>query len=343
MITTRGASHFRVTDSSQVGEARRKAANLANVHRFTVTAAGKLGLLVTEIAQNLVKHARNGELILLELTQQKQTSIVLIATDEGPGMSDLSRCMEDGYSTAGSPGTGLGAISRQSDRFHIFTVPNKGTILVAQVYASTPTPGEQSRFQVAGIALPLRGETECGDTFAVIAERESCTCMVADGLGHGKAAAEASEEAARVFGERSSLPLMDFFRECHGALRKTRGAAMAVARIEPQAGIVRFAGVGNIAGQIIEPGSPGKSLVSYNGTVGAEMRKVQEFTYPWSPRSTLILCSDGLQTRWNFDAWPGLLSRDPWLVAAALLRDFQRGRDDASVLVVRSSPAQNTR
>ena len=165
--------------------------------------------------------------------------------------------------------------------------------------------------------------------------------VVADGLGHGPLASVAAQAAIRIARERAADGPAEVFRAAHAALRSTRGAALAVAEIDPDRGMVRYAGIGNIAGTILTPGRERtSSLVSHNGIVGHEMRKVQEFAYPWSPGSTLVMHSDGLATHWRLDRYPGLLARHPSLIAGVLYRDFTRGRDDVTVLVARDEHGQ---
>ncbi|HUC97176.1 MAG TPA: hypothetical protein VMR88_01785, partial [Candidatus Polarisedimenticolaceae bacterium] len=97
---------------------------------------------------------------------------------------------------------------------------------------------------------------------------------------------------------------------------------------------LRYCGIGNISASIIA-GDNLRHLVSYNGTAGHEARKIVEFTYPWSANALLIMHSDGLMTRWNLQAYPGLLQRHPTLIAGVLYRDFVRGRDDVTVLAAK--------
>ncbi|MGZ8295425.1 MAG: serine/threonine protein kinase, partial [Telluria sp.] len=103
-------------------------------------------------------------------------------------------------------------------------------------------------------------------------------------------------------------------------------------------GKLQFAGVGNIAGSVIG-GGPRRHLLSHNGIVGSNLRKVQQFEQPWDSGSLLILHSDGLGTRWDLDAYPGLAFAHCAVIAAVLYRDFTRGRDDATVVAVREMPA----
>ncbi len=160
--------------------------------------------------------------------------------------------------------------------------------------------------------------------------------MVVDGLGHGPMAAEAARAAVGVFSAQSDRDPVELIEASHLALRSTRGAALAIARIDLELGRLQYAGVGNISGVIVEAGhGRTTSMISHNGTVGHIVRKIQAFDYPWTPESLLIMHSDGITTRWDPARYPGLLRRPPGLIAGLLYRDHRRGRDDATVVVAR--------
>jgi hypothetical protein len=76
-------------------------------------------------------------------------------------------------------------------------------------------------------------------------------------------------------------------------------------------------------------------LFSHNGTVGVLVRKMHAFEYMLPVGGVLIMHSDGLQSRWSLASYPGLQSRHPAVIAAVLARDFDRQRDDLTVLVAR--------
>jgi anti-sigma regulatory factor (Ser/Thr protein kinase) len=326
---------FAVTESSQVGEARREAARLAALLGFDETGCGKVSLVVTEAANNLVKHARNGLILLQPLEQGAVAGIEILALDQGPGMVDVSRCRGDGFSTAASPGNGLGAIARLADFMDIYSIPT-GTALLARLWDRCKKPLLLGgRMHHAAISLPKQGQDVCGDAWAVQEDSQRTLLMIVDGLGHGPLAAEAARTAVRAFRNNASLGTADILQTIHAALRSTRGAAVAVAAVDFDAQEVRFAGAGNIAGTVLVNGGS-RSLVSHNGIVGHEVRKFQEFSYAFPPTATLVMHSDGLATRWNLNAYPGLVARDPALIAAFLYRDFQRGRDDVTVLVAQA-------
>ncbi len=326
-----------IVEQSQAGEARRCALALASHLGFNETERGKVGIVVTEVANNLVRHARDGVLLLQAIEKYNITGLEVLALDTGPGMGNISECMEDGFSTAGGPGNGLGAISRLSGFVDIYSIPNAGTAILSQLWASPlPTSQTPDSLELGVVCLPKPGEEVCGDAWASIINQERCMLLVADGLGHGPQAAQASTEAVRVFQENVNRSPQEIVALIHQALRSTRGAALAIAQINFEQQCVRFAGVGNIAGTIISDAGH-QNLVSYNGTVGHEVRKIQEFTYQWHPGAILLLHSDGLATQWRLERYPGLMYKHPSLIAGVLYRDFKRVRDDVTVLVVREN------
>jgi serine phosphatase RsbU (regulator of sigma subunit) len=180
----------------------------------------------------------------------------------------------------------------------------------------------------------MAGESVAGDIWAVAESDDRYLLMVADGLGHGPLAAEAAQAAKRVFHEQFQSSPEGILKKAHHALHSTRGAAVAIAEIQVDAQAIHFAGIGNISAMVILPQTHHR-MVSYNGTVGHEARKIASFQYPWCSGSTLIFHSDGVGTQWDLQKYPGLINKHPSLIAGVLYRDFGRGRDDATVLVVK--------
>jgi hypothetical protein len=155
-----------------------------------------------------------------------------------------------------------------------------------------------------------------------------------DGLGHGPDAAIASNLAIRtMYAGKTAEPVL-LLENMHLALRATRGAAGAIANLDLTTGQIVYSGVGNIAGSVTD-GLGQRHMVSHNGTLGHASPKMSPFNYSSAPVSTIVMHSDGLTTQWRLDAYPGLLIKHPSLIAGVLYRDFKRGTDDATVLVVR--------
>lgn len=324
-----------VCEASQVGEVRRAAVALAEGLSFGATEAGAVRIVATEAATNLVKHAHDGLIVLRGVKEAATDVVEVLALDRGPGMVDVGKCLRDGYSTAGSPGTGLGAMQRLAWTFDLFSLPGVGTALLAQVAAKpTATRQPSPSFEVGAVCVPVAGEQLCGDSWAVSHQPGRSVFLVADGLGHGPLAATAADEAVRLFEANAQRSPADIIHVVHAALRSTRGAAVAVAEIIPAERQVRFVGVGNIAGRIVHAGTT-RGLVSHNGTVGHQLHAIREFMYAWPEGALLVLNSDGLLTQWGLEHYPGLVEHHPSLVASILLRDFSRKRDDSTVVVAR--------
>ena len=322
-----------IEHASDVAAARREGQRLADSLGFDEIRAGKLALIVTEAATNILKHADRGVMHIGPAQSSAGVGIDVLALDEGPGIADLAASLVDGVSTAGTAGTGLGAMRRQADEFDVYSQPGKGSAVFMRLWSIAPAQ-DACGVDVGALMTPLAGEDECGDGWAVRCEDGAATLMASDGLGHGPNAARASALAIGVLDQpaRTSTAAAAV-QEAHEALRGTRGAALAVARIDFANSELRFAGIGNIAGYVYD--DTRRALVSHNGIVGHNMRKVQEFSVPFPPGAVCILHSDGIQTQWDLDKYPGLQGRSPALIAAVLMRDFIRRRDDAMVLVVR--------
>jgi anti-sigma regulatory factor (Ser/Thr protein kinase) len=333
-----------LTEVSQVAVARRVAIEMAHRLGLSESEVGALALVVTEAGTNLVKHAQAGQMLLRALGAAEGPGVELLTLDTGPGMAHVGQCLQDGYSTAGSPGTGLGAITRLATLWDLYSVPGQGTALLARVGpraglapAGLPHPPAPGPLAVGVVCVPYPGETVCGDAWMVTQQATRCLVLVADGLGHGLEAAAAARAVVQTCQRHGTRTLEELLASAHAAAQGTRGAAVGLAEIDTATQVVRFAGVGNIAG-VVWTATESRGLASHNGIVGSDMRRRQMFTYPWAPDAVMVLHSDGLQTRWRLGAYPGLARRHPSLIAGVLYRDFTRGRDDVTVRAVAAAP-----
>ena len=326
----RATATVTVADASHVASARRTASDLARELGFDEPTTGRVALAVTEMATNLVKHAGRGEVLLSGRAAASEVEI--LALDRGPGMANVDRCFEDGYSTAGSPGTGLGALRRLATTLDVYS-RSGGTALLVRVgpAGARPTTGAVA---VGGVSVAVAGEERCGDAWDQEPRRDGVAVLVVDGLGHGPGAADAARECVHAFRRHAGLPPAARLTALHEALRATRGAALGVADIDAARRVVRFAGLGNVAASVYGPG-PVRHLVSHHGTAGHNASKIAEYSYPWPEHAVLVMHSDGVASLRDLDPYPGLLQRDPSLVAGVLYRDFARRRDDATVVVAR--------
>ncbi|MFY9928980.1 MAG: ATP-binding SpoIIE family protein phosphatase [Streptosporangiaceae bacterium] len=345
-----------VEDASAVSACRSAAATMASRLQFPSARADQLALAVTEAASNLHKHARAGSLLLRVNRDETAPGIELVTIDAGPGLANVDAAMRDGHSTAGSLGIGLGAIRRLADFCDLYSVPNHGTALVAR-FRPEPSAGSASAGSAsagpasphfAGLTRPITGEHECGDVYAAVqtstlqtstgqtsaghtSTGEVTTAVLCDGLGHGPlAAVAAAEGVAAVLDDPAAEPAA-LLERVHRRMNGTRGGAVGIVQITGP--VAHYAGLGNIAACVLHHGAR-KSMLSVPGIAGHQARSFRQFTYDVPPGAAVILHSDGISSRWQAAALPGLNGRDPLLIAATLLGQAGIHRDDAGVLVL---------
>ena len=314
-----------VRDGSQVAEARRRAVAASAQLGFDETFTGQVALVVTELASNLLKHGNGGELMLM----RGEGRLDVLAVDAGPGMRDVAACMADGYSTAGTLGQGLGAVRRLASDLRVASWAGLGTAVLAR-FGGPALEGDA----LGGVVVAKPGEEACGDAWCAQEDDEALTLMVVDGLGHGIEAAGAAHAAVTRFQRAHGLAPQALLEALHEALRPTRGAAVAVARVHRRSATVSFAGLGNIAAALIGTDGTVRRLVSHNGIAGHNARKIQAFDYPCR-EGLLVMHSDGVSTHWSLDRYPGLLRAHPLLLAGILYHHHGRRRDDAAVVAAR--------
>jgi anti-sigma regulatory factor (Ser/Thr protein kinase) len=323
-----------VQDPSQISETRRKASDIAERQGFGDVDAGRVALVATELASNILKHGGGGEILIGTFEDTDQTGVELIALDKGPGMLDVAACLADGYSTAGTAGKGFGAIVRLSHHVDVASWLGVGTAVLSRLRQGQPNGEPRAVPRTGAVSVPMPGELVCGDSWSVSTGPEGPpTLLLADGLGHGPDAAEAAVEAVRLFhrfGGHQVPALLDYV---HGGLRATRGAAVSIARLDEASRKIIFSGIGNVAGVLLVNGEL-RRMVSMPGTAGHNARRIQSFDYPF-PAGLVILHSDGLASSWTLQKYPDLAAKHPSLIAAVLYRDLARHRDDATVLVAK--------
>jgi len=322
-----------VDEVSQVGGARRQASALAHAHAMDGDTVGRLALIVTELATNIVRHGRGGSIVLRPLIRGDDPVIEVLALDKGPGIANMVRAMEDGYSTGGSAGQGLGAIRRLSDVFDIHSQRGLGTAVMARVgrrqhpmSAATLAPSVDDRLGV--VCVPMRGESECGDAWDVAVSGGQLTIILVDGLGHGPEAATAASTATRAFGRHATASHDAILAALDGEMHATRGAAVSVISVNEAVGAVTFTGVGNVDVRLVS-GGPTQYLVPQNGIVGHGMPVLRSTHGTLAAGGRVIMHSDGIVARWRMDAYERAMTTHPALMAGMIYRDFARERDDA--------------
>ncbi|WP_374238153.1 SpoIIE family protein phosphatase [Actinoplanes sp. DH11] len=324
---------LRVEAAASAAAVRRTAERLAEQVALPATRIAHLAIVASEITSNLVKHAEQGIVLVRPVRNEHYAGVELIAADHGPGMADVQRSFGDGHSTAGTLGIGLGSIARQSGWYDVYSLPGRGTVLAVQVWpASAP---ELS--WACGVVRPISGGTVSGDAWAARCVDGRRQVLLCDGLGHGPLAAAAAQRAVGVFHQAPAEAPDDLVRRLHRELEQTRGAALAVAELDAAAALVRYAGLGDIAGVVVGPDGTRRSMVSLPGTAGDNAPLIRQYDYPLACGAAVVLHSDGVTSRWSPADYPGLFDHAPQVIAATLLRDAGTRRDDAGVAVAHTA------
>lgn len=330
-----------VTPTAQVRIDHHSAVHLAaETARRAARACGLPGALpdqaavvASELATNLDKHASDGTLYIQPVPLGE--GVEILAADRGPGMAELERCLADGYTTAGTLGVGLGAVTRLASHFVIRTDTRAGAEVGTWACARLTPPGDRGTASqgVGSVCLAVEGEEECGDARAVADTGDSRTAAVLDGLGHGTRAAEAANIALRTFLADPGRPLGELLTAMHRALRHTRGAAAGLLRLH--ANHAEYCGIGNVRVLALTHQGVHSRLTGQPGVVGWSMPVPHVHRFPLPPGATAVLHSDGIDAGWARDPSPFLLRLPPPLLSAALAHGHRRSRDDATVLTAR--------
>ncbi|TMQ05317.1 MAG: hypothetical protein E6J91_40905 [Deltaproteobacteria bacterium] len=206
--------------------------------------------------------------------------------------------------------------------------------MIATVLGGDRAP--PSRYAVGGICMPHPGLQVCGDAWDSHVDGSVVTIIACDGLGHGDGAAVAARAVTAAFRAAPAAPLAEILQRAGRAARGTRGAAATIARLDLERREVAVAGIGNVAAWIVDAAA--KQVVTQHGTLGqSALTHIHEERLRLPPGALFVLCSDGIRSRWNLDDQPGLFGHDPTTIATVMWRDLARGRDDASVVVVREA------
>lgn len=324
---------FRIDSDTAVGSVRRASIHLASHLGFTEERAAEVGIVASELTSNVWRHAGEGNVALRTVLGNGVAGVQLIAIDRGPGMADVRQSGTDGHSTRGTLGIGLGAIERLSTSLAVSSHPGAGTVVVATLWPADHRPGDDE-VDLAALTRPIEGEQVCGDAVAGRRLDGHLVVTVADGLGHGPLAAAASTEAVHAFQDTASTDPAALLGAMHSRLGHTRGAAVAVASIDPQFTRMRFAGIGNI-GAFLDDGEQRRSALSQPGIIGHHATQARVVDFRLTEQTVVVLHSDGIREGFNLRHLPGLAGRPAAVIAATVLRDAGSRPDDAAVLVAR--------
>ena len=330
-------TNYSIEERSFVAYVKREIHNQISEQKFSPGRVGEIDIIVSEMCSNLIKHANGGELLFRIDDADGYPCVELICIDKGPGIADPQRMMRDGVSTTNTLGHGLGSIERLSTIFQIYSIVGWGTILYSRISSLKETPHRKSAFDldVRALCVNKAREQVSGDGYRVKRTDSHVKIFFGDGLGHGEYAHEAVECAGDFFFETDEVEPVEILRRMHEKVRRTRGLVASIAVMDKKKNEWLICGIGNIITRMYT-GIVYKNYMAYNGTLGLNIpNSLKSSPYPVERNQQLIMCSDGIRSRWEMTRYPSVLKYDSMLLCAALYKDFNRGTDDSSILIAK--------
>ena len=319
-------------DEASVSVAREAVRREGERLGLPVPVVASLATAASELGHNQLRHAHAGLIVVRAIERDGVPGLEVVAADQGEGITNPTQALRGAGSASGGLGVGLAGVRSLLDEVDFDIRLGEGTCIWARKFA---TPVRRRR-EVGILGRPHQDERVSGDAAGFIRLDGSLTLAVADGLGHGPAAREASMLAIRHVTELAERPLDEIHDACHTALARTRGAVMALARIAGGADEASIASVGNVAAYVCGPGTSHRFAgAQFALGVPGPVRTIRLHRTPIVARDALVLYTDGLVGRASLDGELDLLREHPIVVAHAMLERFGRDDDDALVLVAR--------
>ncbi len=337
-----------IESEADIGVCRRKSASLARQLGFDDVKTGEIAILVSELITNVLKHGGGKGIIMLcqLINEDSRKAIEIWCCDNGKGIPDFEKAVSDGFTDKNSLGIGLGTIRRFSDIMEInpkipptvngsdFSIPGyRHCLRIVKWVPENKWIGNNRNLVTGAVTRCKQGESLSGDTYLISHLSPSKTiAAVIDGLGHGKEAHLAANIAKEQILLRPELPPDSLIVYVHQAIRGTRGAVIGLIQLDTNADKLQFTGIGNIEGFIVTS-SGKKNLLSFGGIVGHNIRTPRVFDFPFKPKDTACLYTDGINSRWRIDEinWQD----HPQQIAEYLVSNFSRPNDDATILIIR--------
>ena len=328
-------STYKIDDRSLIAFIKREIHNLALQLGFTPHRAAETDIIVAELTSNLIKYANGGELLYRAHIDGEYNEIEIYCLDKGVGFDNVSKIMNDGYSSSNTLGHGLGSIKRLSNDFQIYSMKNWGCVQYVKICEKPDLilSSIKNGLNTETIAVNYPGEKLCGDGYYIKQTNKGFQIFVGDGLGHGESANEAVEAAIKAFRQSGESDPTAILRDIHTKVKKTRGLVATIASVDYKSNVWNICGIGNINTRIYN-GLENKTYTPYNGIIGHNIpRTLNNTIVPYKKHQIIIMHSDGLRTRWNLNELTSIFKQSPGIIASALYKENIRGTDDATILV----------
>lgn len=315
-------SPVEIVDRASVSVAREYVREVSAAAGFTHPDVERLALAVSELAQNQLDHARDGQVVVRRIERSGVAGVEVEAVDRGQGIPSLAGIL-DGSIRGTGLGAGLLSVRRIAQELDADIRTGEGTVLRMRMF--TQPVKRQPEVMVRGRGL----EPRSGDHAVVRRAGDVLLLAVIDGAGHGPLAREAAELVAKQV--RFDPAPADILVATHEALRRTRGASASVLRFDLARETVTVAGVGNVTVRIVS-GDVVTSVRPRPGLLGSRRIERHEEVVPFPSRSVAYAFTDGVSSRVDVR---DVAARSAISIAERAFADHAKDHDDAMLAVVR--------
>ena len=302
----------------------------------------QMELVCNEMVTNQNKFAAGNGLVQIWEVDDLAPALDLFAFDYGKGIPNIKAAMEDGYTTAGTMGKGLGAILRLSSESEIYSIPAeqaKETPWHGTAVWSRFVSGEKNPPHVHDLGVYTRAYQDSafnGDRIQVRTGTGKTRWLHLDGLGHGREAAEVVDGIGNFLDEET--PVDGLVERLSTRLQGTRGAVAMICEVDRALHTMTVCGVGDMVAHLIASGE--KRAISFSpGVLGHAHRTPEIFSYPFPDQALLITASDGLRRSMTLRTFPNLWRLHPQIISLVLGQVMGRHNDDRSVFSIRVNPS----
>ena len=293
--------------------------------------AEALAIIASELATNQRRYAGGGLVWARILRRNGVAGVEIEAVDHGPGLGDPTSAFAGEARSPGSLGIGLAGVRRFALELDVDARKGEGTRILARVFAG-PVP---RRPTVAILGRALATERVSGDSAGFWRTDEGLLLTLVDGLGHGPLAREAADRAISVAASAPDDKPVVLLWACAAALRGTRGAVVAMARLGGEGAEIDYASVGNIQMGVWNRGTVQRAAGNPGIVGSASQRPSRPAGLQLASGALFVMATDGIQ-----DVFSGLELADartlpPWAIAQRILAKRGKSHDDAMVVVVK--------
>jgi anti-sigma regulatory factor (Ser/Thr protein kinase) len=330
---TRGLTLLPTLDAASVSLARERVRAEGRRIGLGEDAVGALAIVVSELANNQLSHGTRGQIAVRALMRSGVAGLEIVAADEGRGITNAVRSFEGASRAEGSLGVGLAGVRSLSDELDVDIRLGEGTCIRARKFGAPVA----RRREVAILGRPCKGERVSGDQAGFERTEGGLLLFVADGLGHGPEARDASDRALVAARRSSGVSSVDLLRAVDVALARSRGAVMAIANLDESRATVDFAAIGNVTTHIVRFRQArlftGSSFVL--GMPTPVTKRIASERISAEADEVIVMCSDGISSRATLEERRDMLHASSLAIAEHMLETFGQDNDDATVLVAR--------